>query len=261
MNPDHRLLSNFHEPVNVLVAGASGGIGLALIEQLLSNAQVSKIFAVSRQARCNPSLAALTETHAQRLTLLNCDITDEAALADLACTTAKTVDGLHLIINTVGMLHDGSIQPEKSLSQISLSALQTSFAVNAFAPILLAKALLPLLRHRAPAVFVSLSARVGSISDNRVGGWYSYRAAKAAQNQLLKTLSIELTRINRQSIVMAYHPGTTDTQLSKPFQAHVEPSKLFSTEFAADALLKVIAQRMPSDSGGFYAWDGQQVDW
>ncbi|MBC7514084.1 MAG: SDR family NAD(P)-dependent oxidoreductase [Herminiimonas sp.] len=259
------LLRDHELPINALVVGATGGIGFALSAQLAANAQVARLFVVARAATKNASLADLIAQSGERVVAIDCDIRDEAALANMAAAITAAVPALHLIINTAGMLHDSSsendVRPEKSLMQITAAGLQASFAINAFGPILLAKALLPLLRHAAPVVFASLSARVGSISDNRAGGWYSYRAAKAAQNQLLKTLAIELARLNRQSIVLALHPGTTDSSLSKPFQANVRAEKLFTPAFAAASLLQVIAARLPADSGNFYAWDGQPIGW
>lgn len=255
------LIDGFDQPLHALVVGASGGIGHALAQRLAEHPQVARLFLASRTACRHPALAVLQARHPDRITLLDCDLRDDASLAVMAETIRSAVPQLHLVINTAGMLHDGTLQPEKALTQVTLAGLQAAFAINAFGPILLAKALLPLLRHGAPAVFASLSARVGSIGDNRIGGWYSYRAAKAAQNQLLRTLAIELTRMNRQSIVLALHPGTTDTGLSKPFQSNVATGKLFTPEFVADALLRVIAARTPADSGGFYAWDGAPVPW
>ena len=259
------LICDHELPINVLVAGATGGIGMAFVALLAANAQVARVFALGRAASRSTPLAELIARSSNRIVALDCDIRDEAALASMATTVAATVPSLHLVINAAGMLHDRTsmpaVQPEKSLSQVTAAGLQASFAINAFGPILLAKALLPLLRHDAPVVFASLSARVGSIGDNRIGGWYSYRAAKAAQNQLLKTLAIELTRLNRRSIVLALHPGTTNTGLSKPFQANVSAEKLFAPDFAAAALLQVIAQRVPADSGSFFAWDGQPIAW
>lgn len=259
--PDDYLIHDWNEPINAMVVGATGGIGLALMRRLLENHRVTRLFAVARTACSNPALLALASQHPGRLVPLDCDIRDEAELTTLASSIGTVVERLHLVINTAGMLHDGAQMPEKSLASITLANLQSAFLINAFAPILLAKALLPLLRHGGPAIFASLSARVGSISDNRTGGWYAYRAAKAAQNQFLKTLALELTRVNRRSIVLALHPGTTDTALSKPFQGNVAPGKLFTPEFSAAALLQVIAQRRPSDSGGFYAWDGTPIGW
>jgi NAD(P)-dependent dehydrogenase (short-subunit alcohol dehydrogenase family) len=127
--------------------------------------------------------------------------------------------------------------------------MQQIFAVNAFGPVLLAQALMPWLKQRRRVVFASLSARVGSIADNRLGGWYSYRASKAAQNQLLKTLSIELARRNPGAIVLALHPGTTDTGLSRPFQANVSQEKLFTPDFVAERLLHLMTHRPLSGMG------------
>lgn len=258
---DTPLLRDFDQPIHTLVIGATGGIGLALVEQLAANSQVAHLFAVARSTRRSAPLAALQAQHPDKIVLLDCDITDPAQLVTMVAALRRSVATLHLVINTAGMLHDGALQPEKSLTQVSLAGLQQSFLINTFAPLLLAQALLPLWRHAEPAVYASLSARVGSIGDNRIGGWYGYRAAKAAQNQLLKTLSIELSRINRRSIVLALHPGTTDTPLSKPFQGNVSAEKLFTPAFSAGALLAVIAQRTPADSGSFYAWDGQPIVW
>ena len=255
------LLYEFDAPANVLIAGATGGIGLAFMQALASHPQVARLIGVARRATASPALAALAASHPERIVLCDCAIGDEAALAGMTTRVQAVADRLHLVINTVGLLHEGVLQPEKTLAQVTLASLQASFAINAFAPILLAKALLPLLRHAEPAVFASLSARVGSIGDNRLGGWYSYRAAKAAQNQLLRTLAIELTRLNPQSIVLALHPGTVDTGLSKPFQARVATDRLFTPAFSATALLAVIATKKPSDSGSFHAWDDQPIDW
>ncbi|GAB2515079.1 hypothetical protein GCM10027188_17410 [Lysobacter humi (ex Lee et al. 2017)] len=135
------------------------------------------------------------------------------------------------------------------------------FAVNAFAPILLAQALMPQLTHREPAVFASLSARVGSIGDNRAGGWYAYRASKAAQNQLMKTFAMEWTRRAPRSICLLLHPGTVDTPLSAPFQARVPAGRLHAADAAAEHLLAVIAGCTPADTGRFLAWDGSDVPW
>lgn len=261
MTQDTSLLRNYEGPVNALVAGATGGIGMALVNQLAAHQQVAHLFALARAATTSPALEALANAHPGRVHLLDCDLTQDAALAETAAAVGRIVSGLHLTINTVGMLHAPGLQPEKALAQITLSGMQTLFLINAFAPILLAKALLPFMRHCAPAVFVSLSARVGSIGDNRAGGWYSYRGAKAAQNQFLKTLSIELARLNHRSIVLALHPGTTDTRLSKPFQTNVRSENLLTPEFSAASLLSVIAERTPADTGGFYAWNGQGIVW
>jgi NAD(P)-dependent dehydrogenase (short-subunit alcohol dehydrogenase family) len=195
------------------------------------------------------------------VSLLPCDVTDEASLALLADSIAAAGGRLNLVINTAGLLHDAGLAPEKTVRQVTLANLQRAFTANAFGPILLARALLPQLATDEPVVFASLSARVGSIGDNRLGGWYAYRASKAAQNQLLRSFAIEFARLNRRAIVLALHPGTVDTALSQPFSGGVAADKLFTPAFAAQRLLDVIAARTPADSGGFYAWDGAPIPW
>jgi NAD(P)-dependent dehydrogenase (short-subunit alcohol dehydrogenase family) len=249
------------KPISVLVTGASSGIGLAMLQQLLADRRIVTAFAVSRAASKSDALRQLRETHGERLVLLDADITDEGDLQTLRDTVSSRTDVLDRVINAAGLLHAADLQPEKSLEQISRDNLQRVFALNAFAPILLAKALMPLLCHGQAAVFASLSARVGSIGDNRSGGWYAYRASKAAQNQLMKTFAIELARRNRSACCLLLHPGTVDTPLSAPFQARVPPEKLFTTDTAATQLLKIIAGSTATDNGRFIAWDGTDVPW
>ena len=165
------------------------------------------------------------------------------------------------MFNCSGRLHGPGLQPEKRLQQVDRSQLEQQFGINATAPNLLAKAIEPLLQRDQPFHFASLSARVGSIGDNRTGGWYGYRAAKAAQNQLLRCLSIEWARRWPLATVSLLHPGTTDTDLSRPFQSFVAADKLFSPERAARQLVEVLLQQTPEQSGAFLAWDGQSIDW
>jgi NAD(P)-dependent dehydrogenase (short-subunit alcohol dehydrogenase family) len=168
---------------------------------------------------------------------------------------------LRLVFNCSGWLHQNGRGPEKRLQAVSRAGLEQSFAVNAFAPILLAKAVEAALGHGSPCWFASLSARVGSIGDNQLGGWYSYRAAKAAQNQLLRCLAIEWQRKRPAATVVLLHPGTTATQLSEPFSAGVAADKLFKPAKAAEQLLAVLAQQTPANSGCFLAWDGKSIPW
>lgn len=168
---------------------------------------------------------------------------------------------LRLVFNCSGWLHQNGRGPEKRLQAVSRAGLEQSFAVNAFAPILLAKAVEAALGHGSPCWFASLSARVGSIGDNQLGGWYSYRAAKAAQNQLLRCLAIEWQRKIPAATVVLLHPGTTATQLSEPFSAGVAAQKLFEPAKAAEQLLAVLAQQTPVNSGCFLAWDGKSIPW
>ncbi|MGP9764823.1 SDR family NAD(P)-dependent oxidoreductase [Halomonas sp. AOP13-D3-9] len=235
-----------------LVVGASGGIGAAIIEQLLSSSQVGHVIAVSRQTQ------QLDHPHLTHLTL---DISQEQDRQALKKELAA--QPIHLFFNAIGILHDEALQllPEKRLDQLSAENLAHTMNINAFVPILLLATLQDSFKGTHPAVIASLSARVGSIEDNQLGGWYSYRASKAAHNMLMKTVSIEFKRLNKQSIVLCLHPGTTDTALSKPFQARVPSEKLFTPTFVAEQMLAVIAQRTPDDSGTFWAWDGQPIEW
>lgn len=259
--------------VHVLVVGASRGIGLAIVEALLSqsdlsHAQPAVVLAACRHPAQAEALHALQQDHPERLLIVDVDVAEADSISALAQQVRQVTSRLDMVINTVGLLHeaasaDGSpaLRPEKALSQLCVDALARSFAVNAWAPILLAQALMPLVSRQQPFVFASLSARVGSIGDNQLGGWYSYRAAKAAQNQLLKTWAIELSRTHPLATVLMLHPGTTDTDLSRPFSAHVAPEKLFSKARVARDLLAVIAARGAADSGGFFDWANEPVPW
>jgi NAD(P)-dependent dehydrogenase (short-subunit alcohol dehydrogenase family) len=255
------LISGLNTPAHALVTGASSGIGLAVVGQLLARADVAQVFAVARGALDSAPLAALQATHGERLRLLAADLTCDTDLAALAERVRAHTASLHLLFNAAGLLHAPGLRPEKSITQLRRDALAQVFALNAFAPILLAQALLPLMKHGQPAVLASLSARVGSIGDNRLGGWYSYRASKAAQNQLLRTLSVELRRTHPQLACVLLHPGTVDTPLSTPFQLNVPADKLFDPQRAAQQLLAVVATMTPARSGSFLAWDGAPVPW
>lgn len=254
-------LASFNRPVTALVVGASQGIGLAFVRQLAAGDQARRIWALCRDPRHAAELGALAGSE-DRVRVLKADVTDEGSLN--AAARAVTLEGepLDLVINCAGLLHrvDGP-QPERRLAEVRADWLMESFAVNAAGPLLLAKHCEALLPRRERAVFASLSARVGSISDNRLGGWYAYRGAKAAQNMLMRTLSIELARRARGAICVALHPGTTDTALSRPFQGGVPPEKLFSPERAADQLLRVIDGLETRDTGGFFAWNGERIPW
>ena len=168
---------------------------------------------------------------------------------------------LRLVINTSGFLHSDNIKPEKRLSHINRSNIIKNFSINSFAPILIAKSIEKFIRPELPFSFASLSARVGSIGDNRLGGWYSYRASKAAQNQFLKTLSIEWRRKFPFSVVSILHPGTCDTKLSKPFQSAVPKDKLFTPAQSTEYLINIISEQKPIDSGKFLAWDSTLIPW
>ena len=254
------LIPELNSDANVLICGASRGIGLALCAALLARDDVAQVWAVAREASTSTGLAKLAEQYGQRLQRVDCDARNEQALEALVSETLEGCEHLHLVISALGILHQDGAKPEKGLAQLTLASMQASFATNTFAPILLLKHLLPLLRKR-PTTFAALSARVGSIGDNRLGGWYSYRASKAALNQLLHTASIELKRLNQASTVLAIHPGTTDTELSQPFQANVPEGQLFEPAFSAERIIEVVGAHGAADSGGFWDWDDKPIVW
>ena len=243
-------LASFGRPMQVAIIGASGAIGRALTEFLAARDEVGRIFACSRSGRV-PGHAKVVH---QPL-----DLEDEASIAGAAAAAARTSGELDLVLVATGILHDGGLVPEKTWRALDAAALERAFRVNAIGPALVAKHFLPLLAHQRKSAFAALSARVGSIADNRLGGWHAYRASKAALNQLIRTLAIELARRNPHALCVALHPGTVDTGLSAPFQSAVPADKLFTPAFAATRLLAVLDNLRAQDSGELFAWDGQAI--
>jgi NAD(P)-dependent dehydrogenase (short-subunit alcohol dehydrogenase family) len=232
-----------------VVVGASGGIGAAFVEALAADARIARVDALARRP----------VEGGGKVVPATVDILDEASISAAA---EQLGDGpLDLVLVATGVLHDADhgLRPEKSWRQLDAASLQHAFAVNAIGPALVAKHLLGRLRRDHKAVFAALSARVGSIEDNRIGGWYGYRASKAALNQLLRTLAVELARKWPQAVCVGLHPGTTDTALSAPFQANVPEGKLFTPAFVAERLLAVVDDLTVEASGGLYAWDGARI--
>ena len=199
------------------------------------------------------------------------DVTDETTIAAAAASVAASTDHLDLLLNAGGVLHiPGVMMPETALARVSQQALTTCLAVNAAGPILVGRAFAPLLvaaektagaSADRPAVLASISARVGSISDNALGGWYSYRASKAALNALTKTAAVEFGRKKQKVAALVLHPGTCATDLSAPFRANVPPGKLFTVERGAAQLLDIVERASMADNGRFFAWDGSEIPW
>ncbi len=223
-----------------VVVGAGGGIGGALLDRLHADGTFARVVALGR--RTAPQL----------------DLLDEASIAVAAAGIAASGE-LRLVIDATGFLHDETCQPEKSWRDLDPAALARAFAVNAIGPALLMKHLLPLLPREGRSVFATLSARVGSIGDNRLGGWYGYRASKAALNQLVRTAAIELARKRPQALCVALHPGTVATGLSAPFAG--AGRDIQSPADAAARLLAVIGALGPEQSGGFFDHHGTPVPW
>lgn len=253
-------LNNINQ-ANVLIVGASQGIGLGFVQKLLQDDKISKIYATYRQEKSARELINLERQNSQRLTCLEMDVTEESQIEEAVKKIKAEINQLHLVINCVGLLHNQTLQPEKSLRQINSQNLLQYFQVNSIGSVLLAKHLLPLFRHKQRSVFASISAKVGSIGDNQLGGWYGYRASKAALNMFMRSVAIEYGRSSPKTIVVTLHPGTTDTGLSRPFQSNVPADKLFSVERTVNQLLTVIKQVQQEDSGEFFSWDGSRLPW
>jgi NAD(P)-dependent dehydrogenase (short-subunit alcohol dehydrogenase family) len=241
------ILSSYTGPVRAVVIGASGGIGQALCAHILAQDALEHLYAFGRS---QPAI-----TH-DKCTVGQLDYADEASIE----TAAQAVDRPNLIIVATGMLHNAEgIEPEKSLRDLSADKFAASFLVNTTGPALVAKHFLPLLPREERGVFAALSARVGSISDNGLGGWYAYRAAKAALNMVIRNAAIEMGRRYKQAVIVGLHPGTVDTALSAPFKANVKPEKLFTPEQAGGYLLTVLDGLNAQDSGHCYDWAGTRI--
>ncbi|ANN61371.1 C-factor [Mesorhizobium loti NZP2037] len=233
-------MPNRASPAIAVVIGASGGIGTALAEMVEESGHFRQVVRLSRASQ--PRI----------------DIEDEQTIRQASSHVASR--GVPtLIINATGFLHGDGFEPEKTWRSLDPKHLAKSFAVNATGPALVMKHFLPLLAKSERAVFATLSARVGSIGDNRLGGWYGYRAAKAALNQFVRTAAIELGRSNRAAICVALHPGTVDTELSAPFGK--AGLAVQAPRDAAAAILSCLDKLTPRDSGGFFDRTGDQLPW
>ena len=231
-------MNSFPEGFRALVIGASGGIGQAFVQALKANPRCAEVVGVHRHS--NPRV----------------DFDDEASVAD----AAKVLGGsgkFHLIINAAGLLHSADFLPEKKLTDLSYAQLEATFRANTFGPATVLRHFSPLLDGQR-GVLAVLSAKVGSIEDNRLGGWYSYRASKAALNMLLKTAAIEVRRSKPNAVLVSLHPGTVNTGLSKPFKgAQIGRAAMD----AARDMLGVVDQLTPADTGSFFAYNGARLPW
>ena len=237
-------LTSFRPGARAAVIGASGGIGGALAQLLREDPGVSETLLFSRSGR-GPDGAA-----AARL-----DVTDE----DSVSAAAEGAGALDLVIVATGLLHAEGLSPEKDMRALDRDRLLRSFEVNTVGPALVGKHFLPLLPREGRGVFAAISARVGSIGDNGVGGWYGYRASKAALNMVLKNFAIEVGRKRREAVILGLQPGTVDTALSKPFQGAAR--SVMAPEDSAAHLLGVIDRAGPGWTGGLYDWRGERLPW
>lgn len=257
------MLKSFPDEMTVALIGASGGIGRAFLSHLLSSGKCRRIYAFSRtpeailQNQITPE-AANTELIPHYASY------DEPETIKAAADAIK--EPINLLIIATGLLHEGtghsephSIWPEKDWADLDAASLVRNFEINSIGPALILRHFLPRLARDERAVAAALSARIGSISDNRIGGWYGYRAAKAALNMLIKSASIELKRKNKNASLIALHPGTVDTALSAPFQKGLRDGQLQTAADATAKMLTVIDQMTPANSGKLYAYDGAEI--
>lgn len=235
---------------NIAIIGSSGAIGSAFTQQLAAQYVDATIHAFSR--RQPDKVVPNVKYHL-------IDYQNEASIEE-SVSIATQEGPLDMVIVTIGILHEGELKPEKALKELSAEKFHRLFEVNAVLPALVAKHFLPLLNRDNRSIFAVLSARVGSISDNELGGWYAYRASKAALNMIVKNAAIEVGRRNKNAIIVGLHPGTVDSSLSKPFQANVPVSMLFTPEFCVKHLLETLGNLTPEQSGNCFAWDGEEIN-
>ena len=225
---------------NIAVIGSSGAIGGAFVKILSYQYPHANLYSFSRTSE------------------YLIDYTNEDSIA-AAANIASKQGALNLIIVANGMLHDKEIMPEKALKELSMKKFYRLFEVNTIVPALIAKHFLPQLDRENSSIFAVLSARVGSISNNDLGGWYAYRASKAALNMIIKNAAIEIGRRNKNAIIVGLHPGTVDTNLSRPFHKSIPTDKLFTPAESVKKLLKVLENLTPHQSGKCFAWDGDEI--
>lgn len=235
---------------NVLVIGASGGIAMACIKQLLNCESVKTVMTVSRKD------IAFEHQKLHKHTL-----SDYSPETISRCCQELQTDNLDLVISTIGVLHDkNSLVPEKKIEEITAQNLHQYFEINSIIPALWLKHLVNKM-SKGNSNIILLSARVGSISDNHLGGWYGYRASKAALNMLVKTAQVEYQRRCPGCELILYHPGTVDTPLSKPFQRNVKPEKLFTPEFTASQLFDLLNNKPDLPPPYYLDWQHQPISW
>tara|TARA_Y100001970_G_C14214457_1_gene848819 strand:- start:1590 stop:2309 length:720 start_codon:yes stop_codon:yes gene_type:complete len=234
---------------NIVIFGGSGAIGSSFTINLhysYPNANIN-VFSRHKPEKLFPDV-----------TYHNIDYHDEKSIIESALIASKDKP-LDMVIVATGILHEGNLTPEKSINDLSEEKLNRLFAINTIIPLLIAKHFLPKLNRENRSIFATLSARVGSISENKLGGWYSYRASKAALNMVIKNLAIEISRRNKKAIIVGLHPGTVDSKLSKPFQKNIPFGKLFTPKYSTQKLMEVLRSLTPKQSGKCFAWDGKEI--
>lgn len=240
---------------SAIVIGAGSTIGKALCDQWQQSEVIDSVIAVSRQ-----NLAGAQEHRGSKLQFIQSEY-DEQSIA-------QTIEKIQILTRSIsrvcicnGILHNEDVWPEKRIEELSIETLTEVFTINSVVPILWLKALLPLVKSENDCIISVFSARIGSIDDNRTGGWYAYRASKAALNMLLKTAAIEFARRAANVKLIAFHPGTTDTPLSKPFQRSVKKENLFTSEYVAEKLVHLMDAQVADGQCSFVDWENKAIAW
>ncbi|NP_956847.1 uncharacterized protein LOC794398 [Danio rerio] len=257
-----------------LVQGSSRGLGLEFCRYLLLNKSPAAIIATCRNPDAAHELSALSAQHADRLTVLRLDVNREEDIKTAAESVKTAFGKVDLIINSSAMLHPSG-KGETSLRDVSAQGVISTLTTNTVGPLVMAKYFAPLLQRGTGAfglqppekdkqhngIMVNMTARVGSIGDNALGGWYSYRMSKAALNMATRNLSIELGRGRSKIVCVSLHPGTVNTDLSRPYHRNVQKDKLFSTEYSVQCLMNIIDNLNIDKTGKAYAWDSREIPW
>ncbi len=233
---------------SVAIIGSSGAIGRAFLDAYIADKEISNIYSISRTE---------VELNDARIIHINIDVTDEVSVKAAASKIGE--NRLDKLIVATGILHTELFGPEKSIKDIKIENFVKIFSVNAFGPALIGKYFLPLMKKDKKSIAAFLSARVGSISENKLGGWYSYRASKSALNQIIKNFSIESKRTNPAGIIIGLQPGTVKSKLSEPFQKNVKKGKLLLPKDSVKSLIRVIESVMQNDSGKIFDWKGEEI--
>ena len=233
---------------SVAIIGSSGGIGRAFLDAYIADKEISNIYSISRTE---------VESNDERIIHINIDVTDEVSVKAAASKIGE--NRLDKLIVATGILHTELFGPEKSIKDIKIENFVKIFSVNAFGPALIGKYFLPLMKKDKKSIAAFLSARVGSISENKLGGWYAYRASKSALNQIIKNFSIEAKRTNPTGIIIGLQPGTVKSKLSEPFQKNVKKGKLLLPKDSVKSLIRVIENVMQNDSGKIFDWKGEEI--
>jgi NAD(P)-dependent dehydrogenase (short-subunit alcohol dehydrogenase family) len=248
-----------------IIIGASGGLGSALCRHWQQDSNTDHVFAVSRKTPDEQSTNGPTQKHITEIQHLQCDYS-ESSITSAVEEISKQMNTMKLdCVNRIcicnGILHDDTVNPEKRLEDISMSTLQHVFTINSVIPMMWLKALISIVKGHSDCIISVFSARIGSIGDNRSGGWYSYRASKAALNMLLKTAAIEYARRANNVKLIAFHPGTTDTNLSRPFQHSVRKENLFAPDYVAEHLIKIMNTLEIDGELSFIDWENKAIAW